>query len=49
LGWGGIAVGERALHQHGIEPFAMLEADRAQRADMAESRLGVDRDRADLS
>ena len=45
----GVAAAERALHQHGVEPLAVLEADRAQRADMAETGFGVHRDRPDLS
>jgi len=39
---------ERALHQHGIEPAAEFEADRLQRADVAESKARMQADRRDL-
>src|SRR5580704_4057389 len=45
LGWQRIAAAERALHQHGVEPASVLEADRLEIADQPEADRGMDRDR----
>src|SRR3954449_8651788 len=44
----GRAFAERALHHHGVEPAAELQADTGMRADHLEAGLGVDADRTGI-
>ena len=43
-----VGTAERALHQHGIEPAAVLEADGLQRSDQAETDCRVQRNRCSV-